>query len=66
MMKRFILLLVIIIFITGNNYSQEIEATVVVNYEQLPVAAKERLVNFGAQVKDYLNNNKFTESIILS
>jgi len=59
-MKRFIPLLVIIILITGNNYSQELDATVVVNYEQLPVAAKDRLVNFGSQVKDYLNNNKFT------
>lgn len=40
--------------------AQELEATVEINTEQLPVAARERLENFKYQIQDYLNNNKFT------
>jgi hypothetical protein len=40
--------------------AQELDATVIVNYEQLPTAARERLVGFQSAVEDYLNNNRYT------
>ncbi|MCX7797439.1 MAG: DUF4835 family protein [Melioribacter sp.] len=57
-MKK-LLLIILFIFSTFIK-SQELDATVEVNYEQLSVAAKERLENFKTQVQDYLNNTKFT------
>lgn len=60
-MKKIILISVLALIGLKNIYSQELDATVVVNYENLPVAAKDRLINFGQQIKDYLNNNKFTK-----
>lgn len=60
-MKK-IFLLLFVAFLGWNKVSaQELDANVVVNYQNLPVAAKDRLVNFGDQVKVYLNNNKFTK-----
>ncbi|MEW6506870.1 MAG: DUF4835 family protein [Bacteroidota bacterium] len=59
-MKKIILLFLISLTIVNRNYSQELDATVVANFENLPVAAKDRLINFGFQVKEYLNNTKFT------
>lgn len=53
------LLLIIFVIVSAIN-AQELDATVEVNYEQLSVAAKERLENFKTQVQDYLNNTKFT------
>lgn len=58
-MKR-ALLIITFIMISVLLKAQELDATVVVNYEQLPVASKERLENFKNQVQDYLNNTKFT------
>lgn len=55
-MKRLILILLLPAIIVA----QELDATVVVNYEQLTNIHKERLVNFGRAVQDYLNNNKFS------
>jgi len=54
-------LLLIIFLIVSTIKSQELDATVTVNYEQLPVAAKERLENFQSQIQNYLNNTKFTK-----
>ncbi len=59
-MKKIILLLIIVISIKIIK-AQELDASVEVNYEQLPVAAKERLENFANQVQNYLNNTKFTK-----
>ena len=42
------------------NFSQELDATVTINTEQLSTASRDRLVNFKFQIQDYLNNNKFT------
>ncbi len=54
-------LLFIIFVVVSTIKSQELDATVTVNYEQLPVAAKERLENFQSQIQNYLNNTKFTK-----
>ncbi len=56
-MKKIIFLF---FFYTAVITAQELDATVEINTEQLPVAARERLENFKYQVQDYLNNNKFT------
>lgn len=40
--------------------AQELDAEVIVNYEQLSTGGKERLDNFKYQIQDYLNNTKFT------
>ncbi len=40
--------------------AQELDATVVVNVEQLPTITRERVENFKNQVQAYLNNTKFT------
>jgi len=55
------LFLIFILFSPILLLGQELEATVTVNYEQLPNSAKDRLQNFAAVVSDYLNNNKFTD-----
>lgn len=59
-MKKMIALIILFLSFSEKVLSQELDATVNVTYEQLPVAAKDRLINFATQVRDYLNNNKFT------
>jgi hypothetical protein len=59
-MKKILFLLVVSFFINFSLKAQELDAEVVINYEQLPTGGKERLDNFKYQVQDYLNNNKFT------
>ncbi len=58
-MKKLIFIIVSFLFLSTIR-AQELNATVSVNYEQLPVAAKERLINFQSQIETYLNNTKFT------
>ncbi|MGK9477320.1 type IX secretion system protein PorD [Melioribacter sp. OK-6-Me] len=58
-MKKLIFIIVSL-FLLSTIRAQELDATVSVNYEQLPVAAKERLINFQSQIETYLNNTKFT------
>ena len=41
-------------------FAQELDAKVVVNTEKLQTAYRDKLVNFGNQVEDYLNSNLFT------
>lgn len=41
-------------------FPQELQATVTVNFEQLPSINKESLVGFQQVIADYLNNTKFT------
>jgi hypothetical protein len=58
-MKKIIFSLILIlmpVFICA----QELDATVTITAEQLPTASRERLENFANQVRDYLNNAKFT------
>jgi len=53
------LILAICVLISSINFAQELNAKVTVNYEQLENASKDKLENFGQEVEDYLNNNKF-------
>ena len=57
-MKNFILFLV---FFPALIFSQELDATVVINFEQLDNAAKERLVNFQRDIENYINSARYTE-----
>ncbi len=56
-MKKIIILL--LVFCYGVNFAQELNAKVIVNYEQLETSSKERLDSFAQLVEDYLNNNHF-------
>ncbi len=59
-MKQVIVIIVFIISIPTFLWSQELNATVTVNAEQLSSAERDRVTNFGKQVQEYLNNTKFT------
>lgn len=59
-MKKSAVLLVMFFVWSAILSAQELDATVVVNLEQLPTASRERVDNFKTQVQDYLNNTKFT------
>ncbi len=51
---------ILILFCFSTSYSQELEATVQINTEQLQTVYKENLEIFKMQIEDYLNNTKFT------
>lgn len=57
-MKKLILIFLITPVIL---ISQELNAKVSVNFEQLPAAAKDRLVDFEYAVEGYLNQTRFTD-----
>lgn len=40
--------------------AQELDAKVMVNYEQLETKYRDKLIKFGSEIEDYLNNTKFT------
>jgi len=52
--------LFVLIFVPSLIFSQELNANVTVNFEQLPNAAKEKLADFQYAVEGYLNNTRFT------
>ncbi|QQS37640.1 MAG: DUF4835 family protein [Ignavibacteriales bacterium] len=54
--------LVITLFLLASSliYSQELNCKVLINFESLPTANKELLVNFGNQLEDYINKTRFT------
>ena len=54
------LLLSILLVSTVQITAQELNCTVTVNYENLPVANRERLVNFAGVVESYLNTARYT------
>ncbi len=54
-------LLAFILFLPLFLVSQELNVDVSVNYEQLPNAAKERLVDFENAVENYMNQTRFTD-----
>ncbi|MCF6269843.1 MAG: DUF4835 family protein [Melioribacteraceae bacterium] len=58
-MKKFIFL-ILILYSFSTSYSQELEATVQINMEQLQTVYKENLEVFKQQIEDYLNTTKFT------
>jgi hypothetical protein len=61
-MKKIILSVICFLLLPIFVGAQELDASVVINVEQLPTASRgERLDNFANQIKDYLNNTKFTQ-----
>ncbi len=58
--RFFILLAVSFLFVSTNLFSQELDATVQINTEQLTTVYRENLEVFKFQLEDYLNNTKFT------
>ena len=54
-------LTLLFVFIPALLFSQELDATVVINFEQLENAAKERLVSFQRDVENYLNSVRYTD-----
>lgn len=52
----------LLVLLTLSLKAQELQATVTVQYENLPVINKESLVNFAQAVEDYLNNNRFSNA----
>lgn len=50
------------LFLSAQQFAQELDATVTVNYEKLPVINKESLVGFQNVISDYLNSTRFTGS----
>jgi len=59
-MKKLLIIFIVLGTISSKAFSQELEASVVINTEQLPNASRDRLDNFVNQIQDYLNNNKYT------
>jgi hypothetical protein len=59
-MKKIITAVTLIFLVSLNIYGQELNATVTINYEQLPVKYKEHLRNFTNEVQTYLNTNQFS------
>lgn len=54
------LLIILLFSATSLIYSQELNCKVLVNFESLPVANRELLINFGPLLEDYLNKTRFT------
>jgi hypothetical protein len=54
------LLIILLLSASSLIYSQELNCKVLVNFESLPVANRELLVNFGGVIEDYLNKTRFT------
>ncbi|MCX6170735.1 MAG: DUF4835 family protein [Ignavibacteriales bacterium] len=59
-MKKTVLLIICLFVFPMIVAAQELDATVIVNVEQLETSARDRLDNFKNQIQDYLNNSKFT------
>ncbi|KAF0152086.1 MAG: hypothetical protein FD143_1380 [Ignavibacteria bacterium] len=59
-MKKLLFLVLVLVVVSQAAYAQELDATVIVNTEQLPNASRDRLDTFANQIQDYLNNNKYT------
>lgn len=61
-MKKAIIVMFSYLLLSTVSFAQELDASVEINTEQLPVAVRERLETFKIQVENYLNNTKFTTS----
>lgn len=53
-------ILLVILLLSTQLFSQELQATVTVNFEQLPSINKENLQNFQQAIEDYLNLTRFS------
>jgi len=56
-MKKIFLTLLLI---SSYNYSQELNCTVIVNYQNVPVKNRELLIDFKNVVENYMNTTRFT------
>ena len=56
-MKKIFLM---ILLITSYNYSQELNCSVIINYQNVPVQNRELLVDFKNVVENYMNTTRFT------
>lgn len=61
-LKKTGLYFLFIVSVFSFTYGQELDATVTVNFEKLPVMNQEFLVNFQQLVSDYLNQTRFSGS----
>ena len=52
---------IIIILLTINTFSQELNCKVTVNYESIPTGNRELLSDFANSIEDYLNKTRFTD-----
>jgi len=57
-MKKLFLMLLLI---SSYNYSQELNCTVIVNFQNVPVQNRELLVDFKNVVENYMNTSRFTD-----
>ena len=57
-MKKILLMLLLI---SSYNYSQELNCTVIVNFQNVPVQNRELLVDFKDVVENYMNASRFTD-----
>lgn len=62
----FYLILLFCLFAVKQNFSQELDPTVDVNLDKVNSDARDRLVNFKADVTDYLTKTKFTNEDIVN
>ena len=60
-MKKLAVVAAMLFVWSGILSAQELDATVIVNTEQLPTSSRDKVDNFKNQVQEYLNNNKFTK-----
>lgn len=61
MKKSLLILIISISLITEKISAQEISAKVSVNFESLQTEYREKLVNFAAQLEEYINKNRWTD-----
>lgn len=60
MKKSLFCVFILFILLNKSIFSQELNAKVTINYEQIKSSSKDNLESFAQAVEDYLNNNKFT------
>ena len=58
-MHKTILVVIVTLLFTASLHAQELNCTIKVNYESVPTANKDLLVNFEYELKDYVNNYKW-------
>lgn len=62
MIKKLFYIAIILMGLNTSFFAQELDCKVIVNYEQLDNASKERVANFAPIIENYMNTTKFTGS----
>ncbi len=60
-MKRYLIIIVLLPFVISPSFSQEIECEITTDLQQLPSEARDNLVDFVPQLKQYINSNRWTQ-----